>query len=75
MTKPGIILSLVLALTVIYFLLMPLASNGYGYTGYHGYWGSSIWGNGGAGVYNEPSSRQGSLNGTNRLGGGPGSGK
>jgi hypothetical protein len=63
-------------LGVIYLALLPLASNGYGYTGYRGYHGGpSFWYFGGPTTYHEPSNRNGSISGTNRIGGGPGSGK
>lgn len=74
MTKIGLIASLLLGGT--YLGLHSAASNGYGYTGYGGYYHSpSFWYWGGPNVYTEPSSRDGSVNGTNRMGGGPGSGK
>ncbi len=63
-------------LGLIYLALFSLASNGYGYMGYNGYHrGSSFWYWGGPTTYTEPSNRGGSVNGTDRIGGGPGSGK
>lgn len=44
-----------------------------GYSGYHN--GPSFWYFGGPSTYSEPSNRSGSINGTKRIGGGPGSGK
>jgi len=71
-----IILVSSLVLCVIYFSLLSAAANGYGYMGYNGYHsGPSFWYFGGPSTYSEPSSRSGSVNGTNRIGGGPGSGK
>lgn len=60
----------------IYFALMPAAVKGYGYMGYNGYHqGPSFWYWGGPTTYHEPSTRGGSIDGTDRIGGGPGSGK
>jgi hypothetical protein len=63
-------------LALIYLMLMRSASKGYGYTGYNGFHrGSSLWYWGAPTTYTEPSNRSGSLSGTSRIGGGPGSGK
>jgi hypothetical protein len=63
-------------LGIIYLILLLPASNGYGYMGYHGYHrGPSFWYWGQTTIYTEPSNRSGSINGTHRIGGGPGSGK
>jgi hypothetical protein len=77
MTSPDkVALIIAIILGIIYLALFSLASNGYGYMGYNGYHsGSSFWYWGGATTYTEPSNRSGSINGTNRIGGGPGSGK
>jgi hypothetical protein len=66
----------IVILGLIYLALLPLASNGYGYMGYNGYYrGPSFWYWGGPTTYHEPSNRGGSVSGTDQLGGGPGSGK
>ncbi len=64
------------ALALIFLYLINVAINGYGYNGYHGnYSRVSLWRWGNPNVYTEPSNRAGSVNGTGRIGGGPGSGK
>jgi hypothetical protein len=74
MTKTNLLISIILG--GIYLGLHSAASNGYGYTGYGGYHrGPSFWYWGGPNVYTDQSSRDGSVNGTDRIGGGPGSGK
>jgi hypothetical protein len=66
----------VIILGLIYLSLFSPASNGYGYMGYNGYHsGPSFWYWGGPNIYSQPSNRSGSINGTDRIGGGPGSGK
>lgn len=63
-------------LGLVYVGLMPFASNVYGYMGYNGYYaGPSFWYFGGPVFSHERSIRNGSVNGTHRMGGGPGSGK
>jgi hypothetical protein len=63
-------------LSVIYIALLYLAMGGYGYAGYRGFHNrASAWYWGGPTTYHEPSNRANSLDGTGRLGGGPGSGK
>lgn len=63
-------------LGAIYIALFYFALDGYGYSGHGGSSsGSSRWYWGGPETYHEPSNRAGSLDGTNRLGGGPESGK
>ena len=63
-------------LGVLYLAFLPLASNGYGYMGYHGYHHSpSFFYWGGPNIYYDRSIRNGSRSGPNTLGGGPGSGK
>lgn len=65
-----------LVLGIIYIYLIPLASNGYGYMGYHGYHrGPSFWYWGDADIYYDRNARNGSVSGPNSRGGGPGSGK
>jgi hypothetical protein len=74
MMNPKIWLMLLMA--VIYFALIPAARGGYGYMGYNGYHSSpSFWYWGAPNTYYERSNRSGSISGTNRLGGGPESGK
>ncbi len=59
-----------------YFALIPTARGGYGYMGYGGYHSApSFWYFGAPQTYYERSNRSGSVSGTNRLGGGPESGK
>ncbi|TAE83371.1 MAG: hypothetical protein EAZ74_06310 [Alphaproteobacteria bacterium] len=71
-----IMLACTVLLTLTYGLLFAPASHGYGYMGYRGYHsGPSFWYWGGPTTYAEPSNRSGSVNGTDRVGGGPGSGK
>lgn len=60
----------------IYLYLFSFASAGYGYMGYNGYNnGPSFWYWGGHHTYYDRSLRSGSISGTGRRGGGPGSGK
>lgn len=75
MTRPVLITAVILFFAYIF--LFHLASNGYGYPGYYGYHrGGSFWyWNSGTNYYYDQSSRSGSLGGTGRIGGGPGSGK
>jgi len=65
-----------IALTLIFVYLFYIAYNGYGYNGYGGnYSRVSFWRWGNPNVYTDPSNRADSVNGTSRIGGGPGSGK
>lgn len=67
---------LIAAIAMIYFALIPLARGGYGYMGYHGYHSApSFWYFGAPSTYFDRSNRGGSVSGTNRIGGGPESGK
>lgn len=69
------ILFLSLFLGIIYFSLIRMASNGYGYMGYYGYHrGPSFWYWGGPSIYHNRDLRNTSTTGGIR-GGGPGSGK
>ena len=64
------------SLGLIYILFLPLAANGYGYMGYHGYnRGPSFWYWGGPSTYYDRNARSGSVSGPSVRGGGPGSGK
>ncbi len=73
-TKIILIISAILG--CIYISLLSAAANGYGYMGHNGYHGGpSFWYFGGPSTYSQPSNRSGSVNGTKRIGGGPGSGK
>ena len=61
---------------ILFFALMSLASNGYGYMGYHGYYsGASFLYWGGPTIYHDREVRNGSVSGSGMRGGGPGSGK
>lgn len=72
----NIILIISIILGVIYFSLMSLASNGYGYMGYYGYHrGPSFWYFEGPSTYYERDVRTGSVSGSKVRGRGPGSGK
>ncbi len=63
-------------LGLIYLVLINLASNGYGYPGYYGYYrGGSFWYWGAPNTYHDKSVRSGSGSGAGVRGGGPGSGK
>lgn len=77
MTRTASVMTLsAVVLGIIYLVLLPVASNGYGYMGYGGYYrGPSFWYWDGPEVYHDRSTRSGSVSGTSRLGGGPGSGK
>ncbi len=69
-------LAAIISLAAIYFLLLPLGSNGYGYAGYYGYHrGPSFLYSGSATTYHERGVRDGSIGGPDFRGGGPGSGK
>jgi len=75
MTKPHVITTVAI-LGLVYFLLFQPASNGYGYYGYRGYnKGASRWYMGGPRTYYDRNNRGGSISGSGRRGGGPGSGK
>lgn len=70
-----ILLVLILVLSSSYGYLFHIASNGYGYTGYHGYHrGPSFWYFGGPSTYHDRNVRS-NVGGSNVRGGGPGSGK
>ena len=77
MTRTEMAVSITSAgLTLIFVDLIYFAINGYGYHGYSGnYSRASSWRWGNPNVYTDPSNRAGSVNGTSRIGGGPGSGK
>jgi hypothetical protein len=73
-TKAVFLISAILG--VIYFSLMSVASNGYGYMGYYGYgYGPSFLYFGGPTTYYNRNVRSGSVSGAGVRGGGPGSGK
>lgn len=77
MTRTRIAVSVtVVTLGLIYVYLLYIAYNGYGYNG-HGrnYARVSAWRWGNPNIYTDPSNRAGSVDGTSRIGGGPGSGK
>ncbi len=74
-TKKSIIIASIV-IGIIYLVMVPFASNGYGYMGYYGYY------NGPSGLYwndtyyyYEKSNRSGSVSGTHSRSGGPGQGK
>ncbi|HEV7321414.1 MAG TPA: hypothetical protein VGO04_22650 [Ensifer sp.] len=63
-------------LSAIYLVLFYFALDGYGYSGHGGsHARASRWYWGGPETFHDPNNRAGSVDGTNRLGGGPESGK
>jgi len=75
--KGGIFLVVMIVLVLLYFLLFSMSFRGWGYPSYYGgyAYGPSFWYFGGPRYYGTPSVRRGSTGGTNRVGGGPRSGK
>jgi len=74
-TRKAVIFSS-LGLGAVFLVLTSFASAGYGYMGYNGYGhGPSFWYWGGPNIYHNRDVRNGSINGSNNRGGGPGTGK
>lgn len=75
--KGGVIIGVIIALVIFYFLLFSLSFRGWGYPAYFGgyAYGPSFWYFGGPRFYGTPSVRTGSTGGPNRRGGGPRFGK
>ena len=71
------LIAMTVILGVIYFALMPMASNGYGYMGYYGFRSSPsvFYNRGGTGIFYGRDMRSGSVGGPSVRGGGPSSGK
>jgi len=75
--KGGIFLGVMIGLVLLYVLLFSMSFRGWGYPSYYGgyAYGPSFFYFGGPRYYGTPSVRSGSTGGTNRVGGGPRSGK
>lgn len=70
------VIAIIAVLAAVYLALIPLAANGYGYAGYDDkHYRPSRWHFHRSTFYENPSVRDGSVDGPRRVGGGPGSGK